>query len=237
MLLKTEGIVLKTIKYSETSVISKIFTREYGECSFIIYGVRGSRNKSKGNLFQPLQILELDIYYHPNKSILKLKEYRSAVIYSSLYHEIIKQSVAVFTLEILSKCIQEREVNIPLYDYFREYLLGIDSGHHYDSISPQVFLKNISDILGFRPFVNTRYESNSFFNLEEGILQKEQNHLQVLLNQSDTALFYKFMTSEKHLFSKSERLKILDILLTYFKIHIPGFKEVTSLEILRMVLK
>ena len=236
MLIKTEGIVLRTIKYSETSVISKVFTREQGECSFIVYGIRGSRNKSRGSLFQPLQVLELDVYYRPNKSLFKLKDYRPGHIYSHLYADMLRQSVAIFALEVLSKCIHEQEVNTQLYDYFREFLMSIDTTAQVDPLSPQRYLQDLSKILGFSPSIDTNYQERPYFNLEAGIFERELNALDLSLNKKDTFLLHEFLREETTSFSKAERLKILDILLTYFKIHIPNFNTLTSLDILRTIL-
>lgn len=237
MLQKTEGIVLKTLKYSESSVITRIFTREYGEYSFIVPGVRGSRNKSKGNLFQPLQILELDLYYHPHKSLLKLKEYRPGHIYSHLYSDMIRQSIAVFALEVLSKCIHEHEVNEPMYDFFRAFLMGTDTAPENDSMSPQTFLLNISNILGFMPYIEVPFEDRPYFNLESGIFEKQPSHTQLSLDRHEALLMFEFLDGRYAHFTKNDRIKVLDIFLTYFRIHIPNFRQITSLEILQQVLR
>lgn len=236
MLIKTEGIVLRTIKYSETSVISKVFTREHGACSFIVYGIRGSRNKSRGSLFQPLQVLELDVYYRPDRSLLKLKEYRPGHIYSHLYSDMLRQCVAIFALEVLSKCIHEQEVNTHLYDYFRGFLMSIDSAKNLNPLSPQRYLQDMSKILGFGPSIDTNYQERPYFNLEAGVFEKELNVLDLSLNKKDTFLLHEFFGEEAVSFTKRDRLKILDILLTYFKIHIPNFNTLTSLDILRTIL-
>ena len=235
MLQKTEGIVLKTLKYSETSVITKIFTREYGLNSFIIPGVRSSRNKSKSNLFQPLQILELDVYYHPQKSLLKLKEYRPGHIYSNLYTDMIRQCVAIFAIEVLTKCIHEHDVNENLYDYMREFLLETDQSNTSRNILPHLFLLQMSHILGFMPYIEAPFQERSYFNLEEGVFEKNPTFTQVTLDKIEAKLIFDFLDKKHENFSKKDRLKILEILLLYFKYHIPNFKQVTSLDIIRQI--
>lgn len=237
MLQKTEGIVLKTIKYSESSVITKIFTRQFGEYSFIVPGVRGNRNKSKGNVFQPLQILELDLYYHPNKSLLKLKEYRPGHIYTNLYTDMLRQSVAIFTLEVLSKCIHEHEVNEDLYDFYRTFMMQLDQNIEVDAFAPQQYLLKLSHHLGFKPTVEVPFDERPYFNLEAGIFEKQASFTQISVDRKEAFLIYEFLEQNFEHFSKSDRVKLLEILLIYFKIHIPNFKEVTSLEIIRQVLR
>ncbi len=235
MLQKTEGIVLKTLKYSESSVITKIFTREYGLSSFIIPGIRSSRNKSKGNLFQPLQILELDVYYHPQKSLLKLKEYRPGHIYTNLYTDMVRQSVTIFGIEVLTKCIHENEVNEKLYDFMRTFLLDTDISTSSKNMMPQQFLLEMSNILGFMPYIEVPFEERSYFNLEAGVFEKNPTYAQITLDKREALLMFYFLEEKHENFSKTDRLKVLEILLTYFKFHIPNFKQVTSLDIIRQI--
>lgn len=235
MLQKTEGIVLKTLKYSESSVITKVFTREYGLNSFIIPGIRSSRNKSKSNLFQPLQILELDVYYHPHKSLLKLKEYRPGHIYTNLYTDMIRQSVTIFAIEVLTKCIHENEVNEQLYDYMRGFLLDTDISTASKNMMPHLFLLEISNILGFMPYIEVPFEDRPYFNIEAGVFEKSPDFAQVTIDRKEARLIFDFLEKNYEDFTKTERLKILEILLIYFKYHIPNFKQVTSLDIIRQI--
>lgn len=235
MLQKTEGIVLKSLKYSESSVITKIFTREYGLNSFIIPGVRSSRNKSKSNLFQPLQILELDVYYHPQKSLLKLKEYRPGHIYSNIYTDMIRQSVAIFAIEVLTKCIHEQYINEKLYDYMRAFLLETDQSNTSKNLLPHLFLLQMSHILGFMPYIEVPFVERSYFNLEAGVFEKAPTYTQVTLDKTESLLVFDFLDKKYENFTKNDRLKILEILLLYFKYHIPNFKQVTSLDIIRQI--
>ena len=57
----TEAIILNSIKYSETSVIMKCYSQNYGILSFIIKGVR-SRKRTKFSLgsIEPLSIVEIE---------------------------------------------------------------------------------------------------------------------------------------------------------------------------------
>ena len=67
MLISTESISLNYVKYSETSIIVKCFTKSDGLKSYLIKGIRSSKKKSINiGLFQPLTILEIDAN-HKNK--------------------------------------------------------------------------------------------------------------------------------------------------------------------------
>jgi DNA repair protein RecO (recombination protein O) len=70
MLHKTKGIVLHYIKYSETSIIVKIYTETFGIQSYIVNGVRSKNNKNKIALFQPLTLLDMVVYHKANATSL-----------------------------------------------------------------------------------------------------------------------------------------------------------------------
>ena len=90
MLDKTEGIVLKTVKYSESSVIATIFTKKFGSLSFIVQGLRSTKNKQKGNLIQSGNILQLEIYLKEQRNLNRIKEYSTAYISKSTQYKKLK---------------------------------------------------------------------------------------------------------------------------------------------------
>ena len=61
MLTNSEAIILGYINYSETSVILKTYTKDYGFKSFIVRGIRSKKRKkiTLGQL-QPLTILDIE---------------------------------------------------------------------------------------------------------------------------------------------------------------------------------
>ena len=44
---ESKAIVLNYIKHGETSIITKVFTREFGVQSFIVKGVRSKKSRKK----------------------------------------------------------------------------------------------------------------------------------------------------------------------------------------------
>ena len=73
MITKTRGVVLNYIKYGDTSIICKIYTEQFGLQSYIINGIRNSKSKNIG-LFQPLNILDLVVYYKKTSGLQRIKE-------------------------------------------------------------------------------------------------------------------------------------------------------------------
>ena len=107
---KTKGIVLRTVKYGETSVIVTIFTELFGVQSYLVNGVRTSTKKGTGkaNLFQPAAILDLIVYHNELKQLQRIKEFKWSVIYQHIFSDVPKNAVALFMVELLTKCLKQR---------------------------------------------------------------------------------------------------------------------------------
>lgn len=232
MLEKTEGIVLKTVRYSDSSVIAHIFTREYGWLNFIIPGVRSSRNKSRGNILQPLQQLELDIYLAPQKNLMKIKEYRPAYIYTRLHTDIIKQSIALFSLELFNKCIHEQETNAELYDFLIAFFCSLDTQTDSPAFTALTFMEELSAYLGFSPSLA---HEGPYFNLLEGNFSSYFNEYS--LNEYESSKWKCWLQGDfNSLHNLSDRSMLLEKWLLYYRLHVPGFQPLNSLSILQQLL-
>src|ERR1700737_1159994 len=116
-LYKTRGIVLRTVKYGETSLIATLFTELFGLQSYLVNGVRASSKKGPGkaNLFQPAAILDLVVYHSDLKNLQRIKEFRWSYIPQEIFSDIRKNAVSVFMVEILSRSLKQPEAHEELF--------------------------------------------------------------------------------------------------------------------------
>ena len=238
MLDKTEGIVLKTVKYSESSVIATIFTKKFGSLSFIVQGLRSSKNKQKGNLIQSGNILQLEIYLKEQRNLNRIKEYSTAYIYTN--SNFIKQSILIFCIELISKCVKEHEVNERLYDYVSLFLIELDKDEHSIENKPLYFLLETASILGFE-FSMQNILNGKYFNLERGKFEDVPTSTQSNLNENETLLLKKLIAvyydKNELKFNSTERKILLEKLILYFRWHIPDFTDLKSPAVLHEVLR
>ncbi|MGB1019057.1 MAG: DNA repair protein RecO, partial [Chitinophagales bacterium] len=106
MLVKTEALILKTTKFRETSLIVKAYTQSHGVLSFIVNGVRTAKKTNKAVLFQPLNYLDIIVYYKENKGLLHLKEYKFNMLYQEIPFNIVKSSLAILMLEVVEHIVK-----------------------------------------------------------------------------------------------------------------------------------
>ena len=238
MLDKTEGIVLKTVKYSESSVIATIFTKKFGSLSFIVQGLRSTKNKQKGNLIQSGNILQLEIYLKEQRNLNRIKEYSIAYIYTN--SNFIKQSILIFCIELISKCVKEHEVNERLYHYVSFFLIELDKDEHSIENKPLYFLLETASILGFE-FSMQNILNGKYFNLERGKFEDVPTSTQSNLNENETLLLKKLIAvyydKNELKFNSTERKILLEKLILYFRWHIPDFTDLKSPAVLHEVLR
>src|SRR6059058_6013874 len=100
---KTKGIVLRTLKYGDTSVITTVYTELFGLQSYIVKGVRQSTKKSsaKAIYFQPAAMLEMVVYHNELKNLNFIKEYEWGYLYQQVLFDVVKNTVAMYIIELL----------------------------------------------------------------------------------------------------------------------------------------
>ena len=106
-LVKTKGLVLRSMKYRESSLICDIYCRELGMRSFIVQGARKQKSRVGAGFFQPMQILSLVVYDQPGASLHRIKEVSASGLFLELQTNIPKSAVGLFLLELARRSIRE----------------------------------------------------------------------------------------------------------------------------------
>ena len=114
---KTKGIVLRTVKYGETSVITTAYTELFGVQGYIVKGVRQSskHGTTKANYFQPAAILQMEVYHNELKNLQFIKEYQWSYLYEHVLFNVIKNAVAMYIIELLLRSLKQPEANSELF--------------------------------------------------------------------------------------------------------------------------
>lgn len=241
MLEQTRGIFLRSIKYSETSIIAVIYTEAYGRQSFMVNGVRNKKSIAKTVAFQPLYLLDLEIYYHAGREIHRLKEVRIANPFSTIPFDIRKTSEVMFLAEILYKCLKEEEPNKDLFDFIFNSLSYFDLTDQGISNFHIWFLFKLTRFLGIYPSSDHAMISN-FFDLQKAqFVSHEPLHGQ-FADKHLTAIFSKLFTIDQPSlnslnYNHNDRRLLLDMLLEYYRVHFDNLGEIRSLSVLKEVLK
>ena len=237
MLLKTQGIVFRNVKFADKKIISKVYTRSYGLQSFFINLGSSPKSPIKSGLFLPLNQLELEFFFKENQELSRVKEARCFYQYKELDINVYKNAVAVFLNEILYRSIIEQESNPNLFDYIINSFQWLDLTNQSISSFHLCFLAGLSKHLGFYPHSNYSSE-DCFFDLREGIFishtPNHPNYLSGIQAKDFSDLFHiNLQTLSSFSIPKENRSNLLNNLIHYYKLHITGLKEIKSLSVLQ----
>jgi DNA repair protein RecO (recombination protein O) len=149
MLYKTKAIVLKTIKYKESSIILTLFTEKLGAKTYMVNSVRTKKPKHSMALFQSLSLLDLVVYNRESANINRASEIKPAVLFSSIPYNNTKTAQALFLAELLNKLIKEEHPSAELFEYIYNSIELFDHlTENFQNFHLQFLLK-LSKYLGF----------------------------------------------------------------------------------------
>ncbi len=239
MLVKTRAILLKTVKYSENSVIAKFYTEEFGLESFIINNIRGKKAPINAAHLQPLNLLEADIYQRNNANLQRIKELRCNPLLQNVYTDMLKTSVIVFMQEVLGKVIVEKEKNPSLFEFLFNSINSIELADSLSGLYPSFWLTKLTKYLGYPPAYDT-WKPNAVFLPQEGLFSLETD-APLYFDETTAKLIYQLYTSNSNQLKEIsctaiERKELLEKLLVYYKLHSEDFKDLKSHKILAEVL-
>ena len=240
---KTKGIVLRSIKYGETSLVVTIFTELFGVQTYMVNGVRSSKkSSSKANHFQPAAILDLIVYHSTSKSMQRIKEFSWAFLYQEVLNNVVRNSVASYMVELLQKCLKQPEPNPDLFNFCEAALLKLDEcGKTVTANFALFFTLQLPHFFGFRMADNYSNENN-ILDLQEGNFVDERPHHPHFIegeNAATTSQLLKVMQPDELDAFKLNQETRRDLLLKYqeyYALHLHDFGQMKTLMVLHEVL-
>lgn len=240
----TKGIVLRTVKYGETSLIVTIFTELFGIQSYLVNGVRASSRKGSGkaNLFQPAAILDLIVYHNELKQLQRIREFRWGHLYNHILSDIRKNAVALFMVELLTKCLKQPEANPDLFSFTEDAFLHLDASA--DAVTanfPLFFALHLAIFFGFRIHDNWS-EKNGFLDLREGVFTHDIPSHPHFLEDRQAAVTSQLLRVmqpeelEQIKLNHDFRRHLLQAYEKYYALHIQDFGTLRTLPVLREII-
>ncbi|MEA3451503.1 MAG: DNA repair protein RecO [Bacteroidota bacterium] len=233
MISKTQGIVLNRYKYTDNKVIVHIFTRLHGKRAFIIYNSK-SKKKKIINLFQPLFILDLEISQKQRSNFANIKEVSIHKPYQTLTSSPEKLAIVFFISEILSKTIDEEQIDEALFDFLIESFVLLDNCKKPANFHI-AFLAAYSIYIGIMPENNFDVH-NKYFNIREGKFTTKYSK-DYSMNENLSKKFFSILDGgitgfQKIQFNKNERNAIISKIINFFAYNFNNISKFKSLDVL-----
>jgi DNA repair protein RecO (recombination protein O) len=240
MLHKTRGIVFKTTDYGESSVIVQVFTEKFGLQSYLINGVKKPKAKISRNMLQPLHLLDMVAYHKNTGSVQRVTELKNSPAFQSIPYDMIKSSLVLFLNEVLYKAVRQQAADENLFGFVFNAIEWLDHQSIGLANFHLLFLIQLTRYLGFYPEQNPSADSD-YFDMKNGVFTRYKPEGFSYLSPPHTQNFYHLLTcsfENMHLLrlTNDDRRYYIQKLLEYYTLHIEGFGNIRSHEVLEEVL-
>jgi DNA repair protein RecO (recombination protein O) len=235
----SKAIVLSSIPYSESSIICKLYTEEFGLKSYIVRSAKKKNSPTPTSHFQPLNIIEFEAY---NSIKSKLETIRTSSLIlenQNLNFSIVKNAITFFVAEIIHLSLKEANPNKELFDYLFNQIHLLKNSKDEDLAEFHLyFMIEFADHLGLAP-MNNYSEYEVFFDPIAGKFTNKADAQN--FNKQTSFTLHKFIsqkeiTNEKICKNKVERNIILEALIIFYSIHITNHSQIKSHKILTTIL-
>jgi DNA repair protein RecO (recombination protein O) len=240
MVYNTQGIVLRTIKYGETSVVVSVFTETFGIQSYMVNGVRTTGKNTKAQYFQPSALLDLQVSHNELKSLQRIKDVKWSLLFTNIFSDIFKNAVAIFAVELLTKSLKQPEVNDDLFHFCVDFLRELDESRPAVTANlPLYFAIHLTSFLGLK--IQDNYAgANSYFDFKEGKFTTQKGDDVFADEETNFQLAELLKTLQPHdldqiKLSRQRRVILLNVLEKYYAWHVNDFGKMKSLIILQQL--
>lgn len=241
---KTKGIILRTVKYGETSLVVNAYTELFGLQTYLVRGVRQQTKKGMGraNLFQPGALLEMVVYHNELKNLQYIREFKWSYLYQHLYSDVVKNCVALFMIELVAKSIKQPESNAELYYFIEQNLMVLDEAEPGVMANlPLHFALHLAARLGFG-IAEKGGDEEVILNLQEGRFTTEVpahgNYIEGKLADATAELVH--IQNAVSLFriklNQQQRRQLMKAYEQFYLYHISDFGLLKTLPVLEAVL-
>lgn len=236
MQIKTAGIVLHSIKHTDSSTIITVYTEEFGRISYMVHGANKKKAVVRAAFLQPLSIVEMDVFHSPGRDIQRIKDIRIEHPFSGIPFNPVKNSLALFLSEVLYRTLRQTEPDENMFLFLKNSIQLLDCCEAGIANFHLIFLLRLTQYLGFEP--NQTETDCKYFDLMNGVFRNEKPpHIHFLQPEVTTAfsqvLQADFGSMHELIYTRENRVLLLKGIIDYYRLHIPEFQKLHSLDVLQ----
>ena len=240
MLHKTRWIVFKATDYGESSIIVQVFTEKFGLQSYMVNGAKKPKAKINRNMLQPLHLLDMVVYHKNTGNVQRIKEVKNSPLLQTIPYNVIKSSITLFLNEVLYKAVRQQPADESLFGFVFSAIEWLDHETAGLANFHLLFLIQLTRYIGFYPDSYLAGDAD-YFDLKNGIFSRYKPDSVLYLSPPHTQNFiallqYGFESLPLIKLTNDERRYMIQKLLEYYTLHVEGFGNVRSHEVLEGVL-
>ncbi|MFS0786287.1 DNA repair protein RecO [Shouchella sp. 1P09AA] len=150
MLIKEEGIILKTIDYGESNKIATVLTKDHGKITLMAKGAK-KPNSRYAAVMQPF--VHGSFVYFKGNGLPTISQGEIIKSFKHVHFDLFKAAYAAYITELMDKLTEERKPYLFLFDWLYLSIEQIDKGQDPEIIARIIDLKMLS-IAGAKPNID-----------------------------------------------------------------------------------
>ncbi|HUI11654.1 MAG TPA: DNA repair protein RecO [Bacteroidota bacterium] len=152
MIVTTNAVVLRTMRYRETSRIAVLYTRELGKISVIAKGARDGKSRLGGAL-QPMNLVACVLYVKETRELQLITQCDLVVPMHALGADLEKMGPAMAALELTEAVSPPGEPSGEIFDLLAETLRAVSGATKHPGNALYYFELHLLGLIGFRPLL------------------------------------------------------------------------------------
>lgn len=225
--------MLKTVNYSESSIIATLFTRKHGTIAVIAKGARKPKNKFSAYLVVG-QVLEVVYYMKTTRAVQTLSDTAYYLKLDTLRYDIEKMALTMSAMEFIRQVVHDNEVNNELFNFLLKMLKWLNGK---ESVSKMIFpylqIRVLEYVgIGLQPDETVLQKSSKigYINIETGSFSEVSEGAQSIKLSEKQTRFLKIglLSKSSKLFdiklTDNELKDLIEYLDRYIRYHIEGVK-------------
>ncbi|SEF66734.1 DNA repair protein RecO [Parabacteroides chinchillae] len=237
MLSKTRGIVLHSIPYNDKYSIIYMYTEAFGRASYLVARNRGKKSTVSKALFMPLSVLEMEVEHLNKRDLHRIKETKICYPLTALFCNPVKNVLALFLSEVLFRVVKDTEPDARLFGFLYESIQMLEYSEEGVANFHLVFLLRLLYYLGIYPNADS-HNQGYYFDMLNGVFIDSIPVHRHYLNREESLVFARllkisFENMSLFTFSRKDRVRIIERILEYYRLHLPEFPEIKSFSVLQ----
>lgn len=237
MLSKTRGIVLHSIPYNDKYSIIYMYTEAFGRASYLVARNRGKKSTVSKALFMPLSVLEMEVEHLNKRDLHRIKETKICYPLTALFCNPVKNVLALFLSEVLFRVVKDTEPDARLFGFLYESIQMLEYSEEGVANFHLVFLLRLLYYLGIYPNADS-HNQGYYFDMLNGVFIDSIPMHRYYLNREESLVFARllkisFENMSLFTFSRKDRVRIIERILEYYRLHLPEFPEIKSFSVLQ----
>lgn len=227
------AIVLTSTQYRDNSYMLNLFTESAGVVA-VSASIGGRSSKVKRGYLIPLTLLDIELKGKDNAKVWHVNDCCVYRVNNALMLNPIKMLVSQFLAEMIWRAFRFGGGDRIIFDYIEKSIIEFDELENGISEWYLGFLVKMMHYIGIMPDISD-YSDGFVIDISEG--KAVRYCFGEKLDIDTTRCLVKILRNETFRLNEKERSKMVDFVVKYYQVHMEGFGDVKSLEILRSLAK